>query len=52
MGDAGDILDQQLLLMNHTVNTNELDSVFNRVMDIRNDPSEVGAFGFVAKPVR
>lgn len=41
---AGDILDQQLPTNEPYINTNELDSVFKRLMDIRNDPSEVGVW--------
>ena len=41
---AGDILDQQLPSNEPYINTNELDNVFKRVMDIRNDPSEVGVW--------
>lgn len=41
---AGDILDQQLPANEPYINTNELDSVFKRLMDIRNDPSEVGVW--------
>lgn len=44
VGDAGDILDQQLPSKEPYINTNELDNVFKRVMDIRNDPSEVGVW--------
>lgn len=41
---AGDILDQQLPANEPYINTNEIDNVFKRVMDIRNDPSEVGVW--------
>ena len=41
---AGNILDQQLPTNEPYINTNELDNVFKRVMDIRNDPSEVGVW--------
>lgn len=41
---AGNVLDQQLPTNEPYINTNELDSVFKRVMDIRNDPSEVGVW--------
>lgn len=41
---AGDILDQQLPSNEPYINTNEIDNVFKRVMDIRNDPSEVGVW--------
>lgn len=41
---AGDILDQQLPTNEPYINTNEIDNVFKRVMDIRNDPSEVGVW--------
>lgn len=41
---AGDILDQQLPTNEPYINTNELDNVFKRLMDIRNDPSEVGVW--------
>lgn len=41
---AGDILDQQLPTNEPYINSNELDNVFNRLMDIRNDPSEVGVW--------
>lgn len=41
---AGDILDKQLPANEPYINTNELDNVFKRVMDIRNDPSEVGVW--------
>lgn len=41
---AGDVLDQQLPSNEPYINTNELDSVFKRLMDIRNDPSEVGVW--------
>lgn len=41
---AGDVLDKQLPSNEPYINTNELDNVFKRVMDIRNDPSEVGVW--------
>lgn len=41
---AGDILDQQLPVNEPYINSNELDNVFKRLMDIRNDPSEVGVW--------
>lgn len=41
---AGDILDQQLPTNEPYINSNELDNVFKRLMDIRNDPSEVGVW--------
>lgn len=41
---AGDVLDKQLPSNEPYINTNELDSVFKRLMDIRNDPSEVGVW--------
>lgn len=41
---AGDILDQQLPANEPYINSNELDNVFKRLMDIRNDPSEVGVW--------
>lgn len=41
---AGDVLDKQLPSNEPYINTNELDNVFKRLMDIRNDPSEVGVW--------
>lgn len=41
---AGDVLDKQLPSNEPYINTNELDNVFKRVVDIRNDPSEVGVW--------
>lgn len=41
---SGDVLDKQLPSNEPYINTNELDNVFKRVMDIRNDPSEVGVW--------
>lgn len=41
---AGDVFDKQLPSNEPYINTNELDNVFKRVMDIRNDPSEVGVW--------
>lgn len=41
---AGNVLDQQLPTNEPYINTNEIDNVFKRVMDIRNDPSEVGVW--------
>lgn len=41
---AGDIIDQQLPTNEPYINSNELDNVFKRLMDIRNDPSEVGVW--------
>lgn len=41
---AGDVLDKQLPSNEPYINTNELDNVFKRVMDIRNDTSEVGVW--------
>ena len=42
--DANGVLDKQLPSNEPYINTNELDNVFKRVMDIRNDPSEVGVW--------
>lgn len=42
--DADGVLDKQLPSNEPYINTNELDSVFKRLMDIRNDPSEVGVW--------
>ena len=42
--DADGVLDKQLPSNEPYINTNELDNVFKRVMDIRNDPSEVGVW--------
>lgn len=42
--DADGVLDKQLPSNEPYINTNEIDNVFKRVMDIRNDPSEVGVW--------
>lgn len=42
--NADGVLDKQLPSNEPYINTNELDNVFKRVMDIRNDPSEVGVW--------
>lgn len=42
--NANGVLDKQLPSNEPYINTNELDNVFKRVMDIRNDPSEVGVW--------
>lgn len=42
--DADDVLEKQLPSNETYINTNELEHTFKRLMDIRNDPSEVGVW--------